>query len=100
MALGLATISFATLHVFFRRDDIAFVSRRYERELDRVFQILAALLVPALCVEVVHKAVFFFSMVRVEPPIAITLPAVPWHWWPVPSWVYHTGVFLLVCVLF
>jgi hypothetical protein len=60
-----------------------------------VFQILAALLIPALCIEAVHKAVFFFSTVRVELPIAITLPGVPWHWWPVASWVYRTWVFLL-----
>jgi hypothetical protein len=65
-----------------------------------VFRILAALLVQALCVEAVHKALFFFSTVRIEPPIAITLPGVQWHWWPVASWVYRTRVFLLVCVLF
>lgn len=114
-ASGLAAVSFVTLAVFFRRcgglrqllfldgglrDDTAFVRRRYERELDRAFRLLAALLVPALCVEAAHKAVFFFSTVRVEPP----LPHVPWRAVAlvatVASWVYRTGVFLLVCVLF
>ncbi|XP_020193046.1 uncharacterized protein [Aegilops tauschii subsp. strangulata] len=116
-ASGLAAVSFVTLAVFFRRcgglrqllfldgglrDDTAFVRRRYERELDRAFRLLAALLVPALCVEAAHKAVFFFSTVRVEPPLP--LPHVPWRGVAlvatVASWVYRTGVFLLVCVLF
>jgi hypothetical protein len=119
-ASGLAAISFVTLAVFFRRcgglrqllfldgglrDDTAFVRRRYERELDRAFRLLAALLVPALCVEAAHKAVFFFCTVRFEPPVGIPLPAgVPWRAVAlvatVASWVYRTGVFLLVCVLF
>ncbi|KAM0835232.1 hypothetical protein ACQ4PT_063063 [Festuca glaucescens] len=116
-ASGLAAISFATLAFFFcrcgglrqllfldggLRDDTAFVRRRYERELDRAFRLLAALLVPALCVEAGHKAVFFFSTVRVEPPFP--LQGVPWRAVAlvatVASWVYRTGVFLLVCVLF
>ncbi|KAK1606369.1 hypothetical protein QYE76_030042 [Lolium multiflorum] len=118
-ASGLAAISFATLAVFFRRcgglrqllfldgglcDDTAFVRRRYERELDRAFRLLAALLVPALCVEAGHKAVFFFSTVRVEPPLPMIPAGVPWRAVAlvatVASWVYRTGVFLLVCVLF
>ncbi|CAM0912021.1 unnamed protein product [Alopecurus aequalis] len=119
-ASGLAAVSFVTLAVFFRRcgglrqllfldgglrDDTAFVRRRYERELDRAFRLLAALLVPALCVEAAHKAVFFYSTVRVEPPpIPILVPGVPWRAVAlvatVASWVYRTGVFLLVCVLF
>ncbi|KAI4974964.1 hypothetical protein ZWY2020_048571 [Hordeum vulgare] len=118
-ASGLAAISFVTLAVFFRRcgglrqllfldgglrDDTAFVRRRYERELDRAFRLLAALLVPALCVEAAHKAVFFFSTVRVEPALPLPLPHVPWRAVAlvatVASWVYRTGVFLLVCVLF
>ncbi|XP_051203185.1 uncharacterized protein [Lolium perenne] len=120
-ASGLAAISFVTLAVFFRRcgglrqllfldgglcDDTVFVRRRYERELDRAFRLLAALLVPALCVEAGHKAVFFFSTVRVEPPIGVMIPlaGVPWRAVAlvatVASWVYRTGVFLLVCVLF
>uniref|UniRef100_A0ACD5ZN37 Uncharacterized protein n=1 Tax=Avena sativa TaxID=4498 RepID=A0ACD5ZN37_AVESA len=123
-ASGLAAISFATLAVFFRRcgglrqllfldgglrDDTAFVRHRYERELDRAFRLLAALLVPALCVEAAHKAVFFFSTVRVEPaPVAVAilplLAGLPWRAVAlvatVASWVYRTGVFLLVCVLF
>ncbi|OQU80886.1 hypothetical protein SORBI_3007G204900 [Sorghum bicolor] len=121
-ATGLAVISFATLAAFFRRlgglrqllfldgalrDDTAFVRRGYARELDRAFRTLAALLLPSLCVEAAHKAVFFFCTVRVEPPAAV-LPfptlLMPWRavalLATVASWVYRTGVFLLVCVLF
>ena len=124
-ATGLAAISFATLAVFFRRlgglrqllfldgalrDDTAYVRRGYARELDRAFRLLAALLLPSLCVEAAHKAVFFFCTVRVEPPAALLSVALlpPWRvpWRAVAlvatvaSWVYRTGVFLLVCVLF
>ncbi|XP_039814433.1 uncharacterized protein LOC120677348 [Panicum virgatum] len=126
-ATGLAAISFATLAVFFRRlgglrqlllldgalrDDTAYVRRGYARELDRAFRLLAALLLPSLCVEAAHKAVFFFCTVRVEPPAAlgVVLPPLlpPWRvpWRAVAlvatvaSWVFRTGVFLLVCVLF
>ncbi|CAO2169662.1 unnamed protein product [Urochloa humidicola] len=128
-ATGLAAISFFTLAAFFRRlgglrqllfldgalrDDSAYVRRGYARELDRAFRLLAALLLPSLCVEAAHKAVFFFCTVRVEPPpmpVAAVLPfsprllpEVPWRAVAlvatVASWVYRTGVFLLVCVLF
>ncbi|CAD6264729.1 unnamed protein product [Miscanthus lutarioriparius] len=122
-ATGLAVISFATLAAFFRRlgglrkllfldgalrDDTAFVRRGYARELDRAFRTLAALLLPSLCVEAAHKAVFFFCTVRVEPPAAVfpfaTPLLLPWRAVAlvatVASWVYRTGVFLLVCVLF
>uniref|UniRef100_A0A0E0LX01 Uncharacterized protein n=1 Tax=Oryza punctata TaxID=4537 RepID=A0A0E0LX01_ORYPU len=123
-ATGLAAISFVTLAAFFRRcgglrqllfldgglrDDTAFVRRGYARELDRAFRLLAALLLPSLCVEAAHKAVFFFATVRVEPPLPappLLLPGVgvPWRavalMATVASWVYRTGVFLLVCVLF
>ncbi|KAG8047930.1 hypothetical protein GUJ93_ZPchr0008g13884 [Zizania palustris] len=119
---GLAVISFVTLAVFFRRcrglrqllfldgglrDDTAFVRRGYARELDRAFRLLAALLLPSLCVEAAHKAVFFCATVRVEPPLAplfLPVAGVPWRAVAlvatVASWVYRTGVFLLVCVLF
>ncbi|CAL5001182.1 unnamed protein product [Urochloa decumbens] len=123
-ATGLAAISFFTLAAFFRRlgglrqllfldgalrDDSAYVRRGYARELDRAFRLLAALLLPSLCVEAAHKAVFFFCTVRVEPPAMafppLLLPLrVPWRAVAlvatVASWVYRTGVFLLVCVLF
>lgn len=118
-ATGLAAISFAALASFFRRggglrqllfldgglrDDTAFVRRGYARELDRAFRLLAALLLPSLCVEAAHKAVFFFATVRVEPPLPLPGVGVPWRAVAlvatVASWVYRTGVFLLVCVLF
>ncbi|XP_066326543.1 uncharacterized protein [Miscanthus floridulus] len=124
-ATGLAVISFATMAAFFRRlgglrqllfldgalrDDTAFVRRGYARELDRAFRTLAALLLPSLCVEAAHKAIFFFCTVRVEPPAAVasvfpfSMLLLPWRAVAlvatVASWVYRTGVFLLVCVLF
>ncbi|CAO2202525.1 unnamed protein product [Urochloa humidicola] len=128
-ATGLAAISFFTLAAFFRRlgglrqllfldgalrDDSAYVRRGYARELDRAFRLLAALLLPSLCVEAAHKAVFFFCTVRVEPPPVPVAAALPFPFPPLPevpwravalvatvaSWVYRTGVFLLVCVLF
>ncbi|CAO2207268.1 unnamed protein product [Urochloa humidicola] len=127
-ATGLAAISFFTLAAFFRRlgglrhllfldgalrDDSAYVRRGYSRELDRAFRLLAALLLPSLCVEAAHKALFFFCTVRVEPPPAMAPAALPTLLLPVrvpwravalvatvASWVYRTGVFLLVCVLF
>ncbi|KAL6661800.1 hypothetical protein ACP70R_001184 [Stipagrostis hirtigluma subsp. patula] len=121
-ASGLAVISFLTLAAFFRRcgglrqllfldgglrDDTAFVRRSYARELDRAFRLLAALLLPPLCAEAAHKAVFFFATVRVEPPapLLLLLPErLPWRAVAlvatVASWVYRTGVFLVVCVLF
>jgi hypothetical protein len=125
-ATGLAVISFVTLAAFFRRlgglrqllfldgalrDDSPYVRRGYARELDRAFRLLAALLLPSLCVEAAHKAVFYFCTVRVDPPAPLgavlpplLLPRVPWRALAlvatVASWVYRTGVFLLVCVLF
>ncbi|TVU05137.1 hypothetical protein EJB05_48289, partial [Eragrostis curvula] len=117
-ATGLAAISFLTLAAFFRRcgglrqllfldgglrDDTAYVRRGYSRELDRAFRLLAALLLPSLCAEAAHKAVLFFCTVRVEPPLTM-LPRLPWRAVALvatlASWVYRTGVFLLVCVLF
>ncbi|GJN03992.1 hypothetical protein PR202_ga21497 [Eleusine coracana subsp. coracana] len=126
-ATGLAAISFLTLAAFFRRlgglrpllfldgglrHDTAFVRRGYARELDRAFRLLVALLVPSFCAEAAHKALLFFCTVHVDPPPMIIpfLPRagggtlLPWRGVALvatlASWVYRTGVFLLVCVLF
>ncbi|XP_010927168.1 uncharacterized protein [Elaeis guineensis] len=113
---GLAAISFLTLAAFFRRhglrqllfldgalrDDSAFVRRGYNRELDRAFRHLAAILLPSFSVELAHKILFFSSV-----PVSARLPfraPIPWNSVAfvatLASWVYRTGVFLLVCVLF
>ncbi|GJN15729.1 hypothetical protein PR202_gb02667 [Eleusine coracana subsp. coracana] len=125
-ATGLAAISFLTLAAFFRRlgglrpllfldgglrHDTAFVRRGYARELDRAFRLLAALLLPSFCAEAAHKTLLFFCTVHVDPPPVPFLPragggtvVLPWRGVALvatlASWVYRTGVFLLVCVLF
>ncbi|KAK8318996.1 hypothetical protein V6Z11_A13G209900 [Gossypium hirsutum] len=111
---ALAFLGFFTLSCFFRRyglrqllfldalqQDTTFVRRGYTRELDKAFRYLACILLPSFFVEVVHK-IIFFSTVKISLPyvssgfplnsIAFVLV--------LGSWVYRTGVFLLVCVLF
>ncbi|XWS72881.1 hypothetical protein CRYUN_Cryun02cG0077900 [Craigia yunnanensis] len=111
---GLAFLGFFTLCGFFRRyglrqllfldalqQDTTFVKRGYTRELDKAFRYLACILLPSFFVEVAHK-IIFFSTVKISLPyvssgfplnsIAFVLV--------LGSWVYRTGVFLLVCVLF
>ncbi|XVE71409.1 hypothetical protein DITRI_Ditri10aG0148000 [Diplodiscus trichospermus] len=111
---GLAFLGFFTLCRFFRRyglrqllfldalqQDTTFVRRGYTSELDKAFRYLACILLPSFFVEVAHK-IIFFSTVKISLPyvssgfplnsIAFVLV--------LGSWVYRTGVFLLVCVLF
>ncbi|XP_022731184.1 uncharacterized protein LOC111285830 [Durio zibethinus] len=111
---GLAFLGFLTLCCFFRRyglrqllfldalqQDTTFVRRGYTRELDKAFRHLAFILLPSFFVEVAHK-IIFFSTVKISLPYvssgfplnSIAFVLVLW------SWVYRTGVFLLVCVLF
>ncbi|XP_072978505.1 uncharacterized protein [Typha angustifolia] len=119
---SLAFISFFTLAVFFRRhglrqllfldgalrDDSPFVRRAYSRELDRAFRHLTCILLPSFAVELSHKVLlYFFSStitITIPLPVPLRLPHVPWSTVAfavtVASWVYRTGVFLLVCVLF
>ncbi|XP_054793565.1 uncharacterized protein LOC129299140 isoform X1 [Prosopis cineraria] len=110
----LAIMSFFTLSRFFHRyglrqllfldilqDDSTYVRRGYTRELEKAFRYLAAIILPSFFVELAHK-IIFFSTVKVSVPhispgfplnsIVFLLVLV--------SWVYRTGVFLLVCVLF
>ncbi|KAK8543069.1 hypothetical protein V6N13_136388 [Hibiscus sabdariffa] len=111
---ALAFLGFSTLTCFFRKyglrqllfldalqEDTTFVRRGYTRELDKAFRYLAFILLPSFFVEIVHK-VFFFSTVKISLPYvsegfplnSIVFVLV------LGSWVYRTGVFLLVCVLF
>ncbi|XVE97212.1 hypothetical protein REPUB_Repub03eG0001100 [Reevesia pubescens] len=112
---GLAFLGFFTLCCFFRRyglrqllfldalqQDTTLVRRRYTRELDKAFRYLACILLPSFFVEVAHKIIFFST-------VKILLPNYVSSGFPLNSiafvlvlgsWVYRTGVFLLVCVLF
>ncbi|CAI0376269.1 unnamed protein product [Linum tenue] len=112
---GLALISFLTLTSFFRRyglrhllfldglhADSPHVRRGYSLELHRAFRYLAAILLPSFFLQLAHKIVFF-STVRLTIPLPASacLPVDSIMFLLVMgSWVYRTGVFLLVCVLF
>ncbi|BAT74219.1 hypothetical protein LR48_Vigan252s006400 [Vigna angularis] len=111
---ALAIISFFTISSFFRRyglrqllfldalqEDTNYVRRGYTRELEKAFRYLTYIILPSFLVELVHK-IIFFSAVKISGPdirpgfplnsIVFVLMLV--------CWVYRTGVFLLVCVLF
>ncbi|KAL0903336.1 hypothetical protein M5K25_027708 [Dendrobium thyrsiflorum] len=98
----LATISFFTLSSSFQhllllnglRHDSPAVRRAYTREIDRAFRHLAAILLPSFAVELAHKTFLFASPASAQPWKAAALAAA------LASWVYRTGVFLLVCVFF
>ncbi|MQL85602.1 hypothetical protein Taro_018126 [Colocasia esculenta] len=114
---ALAAISFFTLFSFFRRyglrqllfldglrEDSGYVRRGYTHELDRAFKYLTYILLPSFSIELAHKVVFFAK-------VSVSVPFQLCHGAQLPcnsiaflatlaSWVYRTGVFLLVCVLF
>ncbi|KAK7401073.1 hypothetical protein VNO78_12385 [Psophocarpus tetragonolobus] len=106
---ALAIIAFVTLSSFLRRyglrqllfldafqEDTTYVRRWYTQELDKAFRYLTYLVLPSLFLELAHKIIFFsaveISAPYISPFIVFVLVLV--------SWVYRTGVFLLVCVLF
>ncbi|XP_052184348.1 uncharacterized protein LOC127796306 [Diospyros lotus] len=110
---GLATIAFFTLSRFFKRyglrqllfldglqEDSHYVQRGYTRELDKAFRHLACILLPSFFVELAHKIVFFSTVTifinspRGVPSNSLVFVLV------LASWVYRTGLFLLVCFLF
>lgn len=111
---GLTAIAFFTLSGFFRRyglrkllfldglqEDSLHVQRGYTRELDKAFGYLACILLPSFFVELAHK-ILFFSTVTISLPFLSTSLALNsiMFVFVLGSWVYRTGVFLLVCVLF
>ncbi|PNS91914.1 hypothetical protein POPTR_018G002700v4 [Populus trichocarpa] len=113
---ALAFIAFFTLFRFFKRyglrqllfldglqDDSLFVRQGYSRELDKAFRYLACILLPSFFVELAHK-IIFFSTVKIWLPYNISPHGIPLNSimfvLVLASWVYRTGVFLLVCVLF
>uniref|UniRef100_A0A6N2MP77 Uncharacterized protein n=1 Tax=Salix viminalis TaxID=40686 RepID=A0A6N2MP77_SALVM len=113
---ALACISFFTLSRFFKtyglrqllfldglQDDSLFVRRGYSRVLDKAFRYLACILLPSFFVELAHK-IIFFSTVKIWLPNSTSPHNIPLNAimfvLVLASWVYRTGVFLLVCVLF
>ncbi|MCL7041779.1 hypothetical protein MKW94_030130 [Papaver nudicaule] len=113
---GLAIIGFFTISRFFEKyglrrllfldqlqDDSTYVRRGYVRELDRSFRHLAYILLPSFLVELAHK-ILFFSTVIVSIPVPYVENRLPYNsimfLAGLVSWVYRTGVFLLVCALF
>ena len=111
---GLAFLGFFTLCGFFRRyglrqllfldalqQDTTFVRCGYTRELDKAFRYLACILLPSFFVEVAHKIIFFSTVKISLPYVSSGFPSNSIAFVLVlGSWVYRTGVFLLVCVLF
>ncbi|RZC71962.1 hypothetical protein C5167_035124 [Papaver somniferum] len=113
---GLAIIGFFTISRFFKKyglrrllyldelqDDSTYVRRGYARELDKSFRHLAYILLPSFLVEFAHK-ILFFSTVIVSIPVPYAENRLPYNsimfLAGLVSWVYRTGVFLLVCALF
>ncbi|PKA51428.1 hypothetical protein AXF42_Ash002793 [Apostasia shenzhenica] len=66
------------------------VRQGYAREIDRAFRYLAGILLPSVSVELTRKSLLLSS----SPAAAVVAVAA------VASWLYRSGVFLLVCVLF
>ncbi|XP_062098632.1 uncharacterized protein LOC133804493 [Humulus lupulus] len=117
---GLTIIAFLTLSRFFNRygirqllfldclgEDAIDIRRKYVGELDRAFRCLGGILLPSFLVELAHKIVLF-SSVEISPPFgsvmvksggAVSLNSVAFVA-VLASWVYRSGVFLLVCVMF
>ncbi|GLJ26402.1 hypothetical protein SUGI_0508980 [Cryptomeria japonica] len=110
----LASISFIALSRYLRKyglrkflfldqlcDDTAQVQLGYTTELDKAFKLLAWILLPSFLIEIVHK-ILWYSTVTVSIPFisgrilstSLVFTAV------ITSWLYRTGVFLLVCMLF
>ncbi|KAI4316189.1 hypothetical protein L6164_024193 [Bauhinia variegata] len=111
---GLAIIGFLTLSCFFRRyglrqlllldglqEDSMYVRRGYTRELEKAFRRLAYIILPSFFLELAHKIIFFSGVKVSVPYISAGFPLNSTVFVLVlVSWVYRTGVFLLVCVLF
>ncbi|KAA8520992.1 hypothetical protein F0562_011665 [Nyssa sinensis] len=90
---ALAAIAFFTLTRFFHNG--------YRQQLDKGFRYLASILLPSFFLELAHKIVFFSTVTISIPYVSPGVPLNSIVFVSVlASWVYRTGVFLLVCVLF
>ncbi|KAL1337888.1 hypothetical protein HN51_032580 [Arachis hypogaea] len=105
---ALALIAFFTLSRFFRRyglrqllfldilqDDSMYVRRGYTRELEKAFKYLSFIILPSFFVQLAHKILLFTTANGGQFPLNSILFLLV-----LVSWVYRTGVFLLMCVLF
>ncbi|KAF5176138.1 Ras guanine nucleotide exchange factor k [Thalictrum thalictroides] len=111
---GLALIAFLTLTRFLRlyglrqllfldglQDDSKYVRSGYTRELDKAFRCLVYILLPSFFIELAHKIVFFSDVTISIPHVKYGIPINSIMFIAVmASWIYRTGVFLLVCVFF
>ncbi|XP_038884363.1 uncharacterized protein LOC120075225 [Benincasa hispida] len=111
---GLAAVGFLSLCRFFRRyglrqllfleglqEDSVYVQKGYARELEKWFRCVAYILFPSFFVELAHK-IIFFSTVKISFPMnkaGFPVNSILFIF-VLGSWMYRTGVFLLVCVLF
>lgn len=82
-------------------DDMPKVQEGYTKELDSSFKLLSWILLPSFLVELLHNILCFTSVTVTIPYVhgrilsnSIMFAAV------LISWLYRTGVFLLLCVLF
>lgn len=82
-------------------DDMPKVQEGYTKELDSSFKLLSWILLPSFLVELLHNILWFTSVTVTIPYVhgrilsnSIMFAAV------LISWLYRTGVFLLLCVLF
>lgn len=83
------------------QDDSTYVRRGYTRELEKAFRYLACIILPSFFVELAHKIIFFSTVKVSVPHISPGFPLNSILFLLVLlSWVYRTGLFLLVCVLF
>ncbi|CAA7028328.1 unnamed protein product [Microthlaspi erraticum] len=83
-------------------DDSTMVKLGYSHELDKALRCLAFILLPSFLIELVHKSIFFSSAEVSFPFIESSCAVLNFVMFLLVllSWVYRTGVFLLVCVLF
>ncbi|KAK3211536.1 hypothetical protein Dsin_016242 [Dipteronia sinensis] len=111
---GLALLGFFTLSRFFSKyglrqllfldglqQDSLFIRRGYTKELDKAFRYLACILLPSFFVELAHKIIFFSTVDVSLPYISSGVPLNSIMFvFVLVSWVYRTGVYLLVCIMF
>ncbi|KAE9599448.1 hypothetical protein Lalb_Chr14g0362331 [Lupinus albus] len=111
---ALAIIAFFTFSRFFKRYglrqllfldvlqyDTAYVRRGYTRELEKSFRYLSYIILPSFVVELAHKIIFFYEVKISAPHFSPGFPLNSIVFiFVLVSWVYRTGVFLLVCVMF
>lgn len=83
------------------QDDTTYVRRGYARELEKAFRYLAYIILPSFFVELAHKIIFFSAVKISSPNLSAGFPLHSIVFvFMLLSWLYRTGVYLLVCVIF